>query len=81
MLLHMSFFCSIFAANLNVKNMCVLEKTATTTTVRLSNRRWARMLEMEKAYRLAQTIKRSMQQVESAPLMSVDDTLATLRAL
>jgi len=61
--------------------MCVLEQTATMTTVRLSNRKWARLMELDKAYRLAQTIRRSMQQVESAPSMSVDDAIATLRAL
>ena len=61
--------------------MCVLEQTATMTTVRLSNRRWARMLELDKAYRLARTIKRSMQQVESAPSMNADEAIAILRAL
>ena len=61
--------------------MCVLEQTATMTTVRLSNRRWARMLELDKAYRLARTIKRSMQQVESAPGMNADEAIAILRAL
>ena len=63
------------------KVMCVLEQTATTTTVRLSNRRWARLQELDKAYRLAQTIKRSMKQVESASCMSVDEAIETLRAL
>lgn len=63
------------------KVMCVLEQTATTTTVRLSNRRWARLQELDKAYRLAQTIKRSMKQVESASSMSVDEAIETLRAL
>ena len=61
--------------------MYIIEQTSTMTTVRLSNRRWKRMLELDKAYRLAQTIKRSMQQVESAPSMSVDEAIATLRAL
>ena len=65
----------------NSSYMCVLEQTATTTTVRLSNRKWARLLELDKAYRLAQTIKRSMQQVESTPSMSVEEAIATLRAL
>ena len=55
--------------------MCVLEKTATTTTMRLSNRRWARLQELDKAYRLALTIKRSMKQVESTPVMSVEEAL------
>ena len=61
--------------------MCVLEQTATMTTVRLSNRRWSRLMELDKAYRLAQTIKRSMKQVESAPSMSVDEAIATLRGI
>ena len=51
------------------------------TTVRLSNRRWARLMELDKVYRLAQKIKRGMQQVEYAPAMSVDETIAALRAL
>jgi len=61
--------------------MCVLEQTATMTTVRLSNRRWARLMELDKVYRLAQKIKRGMQQVEYAPAMSADEAIAALRAL
>ena len=77
------FFCVILQRKIinTGKVMCVLEQTATTTTVRLSNRRWARLQELDKAYRLAQTIKRSMKQVESAPSMSVDEAIETLRAL
>ena len=51
------------------------------TTVRLSNRRWARLMELDKVYRLAQKIKRGMQQVEYAPAMSADEAIAALRAL
>ena len=74
---------SIFAAVFERKgqHMCVLEQTATMTTVRLSNRRWAHLMELDKAYRLAQTIKRGMQQVEYAPAMSADEAIAELRAL
>ncbi len=61
--------------------MCVLEQTPTMTTVRLSNRKWARLLELDKTYRLARIINRSMQQVENAPAMSADETMAALRAL
>ena len=63
------------------KSMCVIEQTATTTTVRLSKRRWAHLMELDKIYRLARTIKRSMQQVEYAPAMSADEAIAALRAL
>ena len=61
--------------------MCVLERTETMTTVRLSNRRWERLMKLDKVYRLAQTINRSMQQVEYAPAMSADEAIAELRAL
>lgn len=61
--------------------MCVLEQTPTMTTVRLSNRKWARLLELDKTYRLARIINRSMQQVENAPAMSADEAMAALRAL
>ena len=61
--------------------MCVLERTATTTTVRMSNRRWNRLMSLDKAYHLAQTIKHSMQQLESAPAVSAEEAIATLRAL
>ncbi|MBQ6977667.1 MAG: hypothetical protein IJQ18_03425 [Paludibacteraceae bacterium] len=61
--------------------MCVLEQTPTMITVRLSNRKWARLLELDKTYRLARIINRSMQQVENAPAMSADEAMAALRAL
>ena len=61
--------------------MCVLEQTATMTTVRMSNRRWAHLMELDKAYRLAQTIKRAMKQVESAPAMNTEEAISALRAL
>ena len=64
-----------------VKIMCVIEQTATMTTVRLSNRRWAHLMELDKIYRLARTIRRGMRQVEYAPAMSADEAIAALRAL
>ena len=51
------------------------------TTIRLSNRKWARLMELDKTYRLARTIKRSMQQIEYAPAMSADEAIEALRAL
>ena len=61
--------------------MCILESSPRTITVRLSHRRWGRMLELEQAYKLARTIKRSMKQVETAPSMSAEEAMAALRAL
>jgi hypothetical protein len=61
--------------------MCVVEKNPRSITVRMSHRRWRRMLELEQAYRLARTIKHSMQQMETTPSVSVEDALKTLRDL
>jgi hypothetical protein len=61
--------------------MCVLEQTSTMTTVRLSNRKWARLMELDKTYRLARTIHRGMQQVEYAPAMTADEAITALRSL
>ena len=61
--------------------MCVLEQNARSVTVRMSISRWNRILELEQAYRLARTIKRSMKQVETAPSLSAEEAIETLRAL
>ena len=50
-------------------------------TVQMSQRRWNRILSLEQTYKLARTIKRSMDQVETAPAMSAEDAVATLRSL
>jgi len=59
----------------------VLERTPRSVTVRLSTRRWNKMLELEQTYKLACTIKRSMKQVESEPSMTPDEAIEALRAL
>nr|MBR6146569.1 hypothetical protein [Paludibacteraceae bacterium] len=50
-------------------------------TVQMSQRRWNRILSLEQTYKLARAIKRSMDQVETAPAMSAEDAVATLRSL
>ena len=47
----------------------------------MTPRRWERLMELERAYKLARAVKRSMKQVETAPSMSAEEALATLRAL
>ena len=41
----------------------------------MSTRRWNRMLQLEEAYKLARTIKRSMKQAEKAPAMTVNEAM------
>jgi len=53
----------------------VIERTQKTVTVRMSTRRWDRLQKMEQAYKLAQTIKRSAKQAETAPAMTVAEAM------
>lgn len=59
----------------------IVERTPRTVTVRMSTRRWKRMLQLEETYKLARIIKRSMKQVESEPSMTQEEAIAALRAL
>ncbi|MBR1468630.1 MAG: hypothetical protein IJ605_00730 [Prevotella sp.] len=58
-----------------------VSRTHNRVTVSMSARRWNRMLRLEKTYKLAHIIKRSMKQVESEPSMTPEEAIATLRAL
>ena len=59
----------------------IVERTPRTVTVRMSTRRWNRMLQLEQAYKLARIIKRSMEQVENEPSMTPEEAIEALRAL
>jgi hypothetical protein len=59
----------------------IINRTPGRVTVSLSTRRWNRMLQLEEAYKLARTIKRSMKQVESEPAMTPEKAIEQLRAL
>ena len=58
----------------------IVERTPRTVTVRMSTRRWNRMLQLEQAYKLARIIKRSMKQVEDEPSMTPEEAIEALRA-
>ena len=59
----------------------IINRTPGRVTVSLSTRRWNRMLQLEEAYKLARTIKRSMKQVESEPAMTPEEAIEQLRDL
>ena len=59
----------------------IVERTPKTVTVRMSTRRWNRMLQLEQTYKLARIIKRSMEQVENEPSMTPEEAIEALRAL
>ena len=55
--------------------MCVLERTPRSITVRLSNGRWNRLMELEIADQTAQAVVRAKRECQTAPSMSVSDAL------
>lgn len=55
--------------------MCVLEQTPRTITVRISNSRWSRLMELEHAYRIARSVVKAKKEVNSAPSMSIDEAM------
>ena len=59
----------------------VIERTPRRITVSMSARRWNRIQKLEQAYKLAQTIKRSMKQAESTPAMTVEQAMKHLEEL
>ena len=59
----------------------IIDRTPRTVTVRMSTRRWNRMLQLEQAYKLARIIKHSMEQVENEPSMTPQEAIEALRAL
>ena len=59
----------------------IVERTPRTVTVRMSTRRWNRMLQLEQTYKLARIIKHSMEQVENEPSMTPQEAIEALRAL
>ena len=61
--------------------MCVLEKNTRSITVRMSRRRWSRFVELEKAYRVANAVVRAKRECETAPSMSVEETMVYVNSL
>ena len=59
----------------------IIDRTPRTVTVRMSTRRWKRMLQLEQTYKLARIIKHSMEQVENEPSMTPQEAIEALRAL
>ena len=61
--------------------MCILEKTPRTITVRLTNARWNRLMELETAYRVAMAVAKAKRECESAPSMSVAEAMDFIDSL
>ena len=53
--------------------MCILEQNNRNITVRISNTRWNRLMELENAYRIAKSIHRAKKECEKAQPMTLDE--------
>ena len=61
--------------------MCVIERTNRNITVRMTNARWNRLMELEKAYRTACAVVRAKRECEEEPSMSVSEALSFVDSL
>lgn len=55
--------------------MCIIERNSRNITVRITNKRWNRLMELENAYRTAQAVLKAKSECESAPALTVDQAL------
>ena len=61
--------------------MQVLERNTRNTTVRMTNKRWDRLMELETAYLTAQAVARAKRQCATAPSMSVSEAIKFIDTL
>lgn len=61
--------------------MCVLERNTRSITVRMSPRRWDRLVELERAYQVANAVIRAKRECETAPSMTVEEAMQFVRQL
>ena len=61
--------------------MHVIERNTRNTTVRLTNKHWDRLMELETAYLTAQAVARAKRQCQAAPSMSVSEAIKFIDTL
>ena len=61
--------------------MCILEQTTSNITVRISNKRWSRLMELENAYCIAKSVHRAKKESENAQAMTIDEAKRYINSL
>lgn len=61
--------------------MCILEQTTSYITVRISNKRWNRLMELENAYRIAKSVHRAKKESKNAQSMTIDEAKRYINSL
>lgn len=73
----------IFVSRINYggTNMCIIEQDTRNITVRMSNTRWNRLMELENAYHIAKSIVRAKKGCEKAKAMSKEEAMNFIDSL
>lgn len=73
------YLCNII--NIGGQNMCIIERNTRNITVRLSNARWNRLMELENAYRTAKSIVRAKKECERTKGMTKEEAMKFIDSL
>ena len=61
--------------------MCVIERNNRNITVRITNARWNRLMELENAYRTAKAVVKAKYECENSPSMTVNEAIDFIKTL
>ena len=61
--------------------MCIIERNTRNITVRMTNARWNRLMELENAYRIANSIVRAKKECEKAKSMTKEEAMKFIGSL
>ena len=71
----------VIASNIGGLNMCIIERNTRNITVRMSNARWNRLMELENAYRIAKSVVRAKKECEKAKGMTKEEAMNFIDSL
>jgi len=63
------------------QNMCIIERNTRNITVRMTNARWNRLMELENAYRVAKSVVRAKKECEKAKSMTKEEAMKFIDSL
>lgn len=61
--------------------MCIIERNTRNITVRMTNARWSRLMELENAYRVAKSVVRAKKECEKARSMTKEEAMKFIDSL
>ena len=61
--------------------MCIIEQNTRNITVRISNARWNRLMELGNAYRVAKSVMRAKKECEQVKRMTKEEAIGFIDSL